>query len=111
MIEDTNHLVVPLKLSQEEYESIENLAACNYSPTQVAVYLTAPIDEFLYQYKKPDSLVREHYDRGVLLAQFEVDNKLLENAKSGNITATQEFKKAQEKRTFENHKNRILNEG
>lgn len=103
--------VVTLKLSQEEYETIENLAACNYSPKKCAIYLDCDIKEFLFQYKKPDSLVRFHYDKGVLNASFEIDNKLLENAKTGNITAAQEMKKAQEKTTFENHKMRIYNEG
>ena len=101
--------VIELKLSQEQYETIENLAACNYSPTQIAIYLDCDKAEFLRQFHKPDSLVREHYDRGILVAAFEIDNKLLENAKSGNITAGQEHKKAQEKRLFENQKLRILN--
>lgn len=103
--------VVTLKLSQEEYETIENLAACNYAPREIAVYLECDVVEFMRQFNKPDSLVRFHYDKGILTAQFEIDNKLLENAKSGNITATQEHKKAQDKRLFENHKMRILNEG
>jgi len=102
--------VVELKLSQEEYETIENLAACNYSPTQIAIYLSADKEELIRQCNKPDSLVKHHFDKGVLTAQFEVDNKILETAKSGNITAAQELKKLQDKRQFENHKMRILNE-
>ena len=103
--------VIELKLSQEEYETIENLAACNYSPKNCAVYLDCDVKEFLYQYNKPESLVRFHYDKGVLNASFEVDNKLLENAKSGNITAAQEIQKAQQLISSENHKMRIYNEG
>tara|TARA_R110001606_G_scaffold17436_2_gene67712 strand:- start:43 stop:372 length:330 start_codon:yes stop_codon:yes gene_type:complete len=106
-----NYLIVPLKLSQEEYETIEDLAACNYAPRDIATYLSCDINEFMLQYYKPDSLVRFHYNRGVLTAQAEIDSKVLENAKAGNITATQEHKKAQENRLFENHKMRILNEG
>lgn len=108
---ENHHIIVPLKLSQEEYETIENLAACNYGPRDCAIYLGADEKEFMIQYHTPDSLVRFHYNKGVLTAKFEVDNKLLENAKGGNITATQESKKAQQKQAFENHKNRILNEG
>lgn len=103
--------VVTLKLSQEEYETIEDLAACNYAPRECAVYLDCDVKEFLHQWRKPDSLVRFHYDKGILTAGFEIDNKLLENAKTGNITAAQEIKKAQEKTAFENHKMRIYNEG
>lgn len=110
-MEEQNHIIIPLKLSQEEYETIENLAAVNYAPREIAVYLDVDEKEFLLQFYNPKSTVRFHYEKGILAASFEVDNKLLENAKSGNITATQEIKKAQEKRAFENHKNRILNEG
>lgn len=103
--------VIELKLSQEEYETIENLAACNYTPSECAIYLDCDKKEFLKQYYKPESLVRFHYNKGILTASFEVNNKMLENAKSGNITAAQEITKAQEKRLFENHKMRIYNEG
>ncbi|WP_372744287.1 hypothetical protein [Lutibacter sp.] len=106
----SNYLQVSeLKLSQEQYEQIEDMAACNYAPTQIAIYLDCDQKEFLRQYHKPDSLVRFHYNKGILTAQFEIDEKLLQNAKTGNITASQEHKKAQEKRLFENQKLRILN--
>ncbi len=106
-----NLQVTELKLSQEQYETIEDLAACNYAPRQMAVYLDCDEAEFMRQYYKPDSLVRFHFNKGVLAANFEVDQKLLENAKTGNITASQEYKKAAEKREFYNQKMRILNEG
>ncbi|WP_271407311.1 hypothetical protein [Tenacibaculum soleae] len=100
----------PLKLSDEEFETIENLAACNYSPKQIALYLDLNFNSFETQYLTKTSKVRHHYNKGILTAAFEKDNKMLENAKSGNITAYQESNKAAEKRAFENHKNRILNE-
>ena len=100
----------PLKLSDEEFETIENLAATNFTPTAIATYLDVDKTLFLSEYHLPNSKVRFHYKKGVLTADFEIDNKLLENAKSGNITAAQESKKATEKRAFENHKHRILNE-
>lgn len=100
----------PLKLSDEEFETIENLAATNYGPRDIAIYLDIVLKDFLTEFHKPTSKVRHHYNKGILQASFEIDNKLLENAKSGNITAAQESKKASAKRAFENHKNRILNE-
>jgi len=100
----------PLKFSDEEFETIENLAACNFTPKNMALYLD--VDEILFEseYLNPTSKVRHHFNKGVLSAQFEKDNQILENAKSGNITAYQESNKASEKRAFENHKHRILNE-
>jgi hypothetical protein len=108
---DSLSIFNPLKLSQEEFETIENLSATNYGPRDIALYLEVPEQLFMVEYNNPDSTVRLHYNRGVLQANFEIDSKLLENAKTGNITAAQESKKATAKRAFENHKNRILNEG
>ncbi len=94
----------------EQLETIENMAACNYTISQIATYLS--IDKKLLQteYQDESSVVRHHYDKGILVAQFEINNKLLENAKSGNITAAQIFEKNKDKLIFENHKMRILNE-
>lgn len=100
----------PLKLSDEEFETIENLAACNYTPFHIAMYLDIEKRAFLSEYSNPESKVRHHYNKGVLQASFEKDNEILKNAKAGNITAYQESNKAAEKRAFENHKHRILNE-
>ena len=36
----------PLKLSDEEFETIENLAACNYTPEQIALYLDVNFNSF-----------------------------------------------------------------
>ncbi|WP_341221054.1 hypothetical protein [Polaribacter atrinae] len=101
----------PLKLSQEEFETIENLSATNYAPRDIAIYLELDISLFMVEFNNAASKVNYHYNRGRLVATFEKDNKMLENAKSGNITAYQESNKAAQKRAFENHKNRILNEG
>lgn len=99
-----------LELTEEQYETIEKLAGVNYGPKDIAMYLSLDLEKFLWACKNPDHKINYHYARGVLVAQFEVDNKLLDNAKSGNITATQEYKKASDKKKFENHKKRILNE-
>ncbi|MDN3665618.1 hypothetical protein ACFFU1_16695 [Algibacter miyuki] len=99
-----------LKLSQEEFETIENLAATNYAPSDIALYLDVDKQLFLQEFHNPASSVRHHYNKGCLVASFEKDNKMLENAKGGNITAYQESNKSAAKRAFENHKQRILNE-
>ena len=99
-----------LSLTEEQYQAIANLAATNYSIKDIATYLGINPSLLRREFENPESLVRFHYDKGILEAQFGIDNKLLENAKTGNITATQESKKATEKRAFDNHKHRILNE-
>jgi hypothetical protein len=99
-----------LQLTEEQYLTIEQLAGVNYGPKEIAMYLSLDLAKFLMACQNPDHKINYHYARGVLVAQFEVDNKLLDNAKSGNITATQEYKKASDKKKFDNHKRRILNE-
>jgi len=88
--------------------TIENLAAVNYRPSQISLYLGVNKRAFKLEYDNPDSLVREAYDRGQLTAQFEIDNAMLEAAKTGNLTATQIFDKHSEANKLENLKKRIL---
>ena len=96
-----------MKLSQEEYEQIEDLSAANYGVDKIALYLSQDKAEFRREWEKADSLVRHHYDRGQLVADFEINQKLLENARSGNITAAQIFEKNRERVQVENLKEQI----
>lgn len=104
-------LIPDLVLTEEQYAIIETAAASNFSPSQIAIYLGLNKRLFLEQYHLKDSFIREHYDKGILVSQFEINSQLGANARSGNITAAQVFDKAQSKVLFENHKMRILNEG
>ena len=104
-------IINPLQLTKEQFSNIEKLAALNYSAKDVAVYLGVDIKLFVSEYYNTESEVRFTYDRGRLRAAAEKDKAILDNATSGNITAYQESNKSAEKRAFENHKNRILNEG
>tara|TARA_R110002049_G_scaffold294507_2_gene481160 strand:+ start:2374 stop:2679 length:306 start_codon:yes stop_codon:yes gene_type:complete len=96
-----------MKLSQEEYEQIEDLSAANYGVDKIALYLSQDKAEFRREWEKEGSLVRHHYDRGQLVADFEINQKLLENARSGNITAAQIFEKNRERVQVENLKEQI----
>ena len=97
-----------VRLSQEEFEQIEDLAACNYSPEQIAKYLDIRKADFMdawYNHKHP---VRHHYDRGQLVADFEINQKALETAKAGNLTAMQIYQKNRDSVHLENLKKQIL---
>lgn len=98
------------ELTEEQYETIQTLAACNFSITQIAVYLCINKDKLQQAYEDPLSRVRHHYDKGILISEFEINNELVKNARGGNITASQVFDKNRRKRLFENHRDRILNE-
>lgn len=106
-----DYKVVPIKLSQEEYEALEKYAACNYTPEQIAICLDVDVLELKRQLAKPDSLVYHHYHKGLLESNFLISEKLLENAKSGNITAVDTFQKRQESVNLHNLKRKYLNGG
>lgn len=91
-----------LVFSDEELQQIEDLAASNYSPEKIALYFSLDKKEFLKLYNDRGSLVRFHYDRGTLVAEFEINQKQLELAKSGNITAAQIFLKESENNRVRN---------
>jgi hypothetical protein len=96
------------RFSDEELTAIHDLAGCNYSPEKIALYLDVDKKAFLQTWNIKDSFVREHYDRGKLVAEFNINNKQKELAEKGNITAAQIFLKEAEKNEVNNIRNRIL---
>lgn len=100
--------LIEIKLSDEELVQVEDLAACNYSPELVAKYLDVDKTAFMRLWYNKDSLVRTHYDRGQLVAEFSVNQKQKELAVAGNITAAQIFLKESEAQKFKNTLNQVL---
>ena len=80
-----------LKFSEEEYTSIHDLAGCNYSPEKIALYLDVDKKAFLQLWYQKESMVRQAYERGKLVSDFNISNKQKELAEAGNITAAQIF--------------------
>lgn len=97
-----------LKFSEEEFTQIEDLAANNYSPEKIALYLDVDKKAFMALWFNKQSDVRHHYNRGQLVAEFEVNNKQKELAVAGNITAAQIFLAQKEKTNLDNIRNRIF---
>ena len=97
------------ELSEEltEEQIIEQLAVCNYGPSDIALYLGLDKKKFLQEWNDLDSDIREHYDRGRLRAQALVNQKLLDNAQTGNITAAQIYEKNRAVTEVENLKRKI----
>ena len=100
--------LLDLKFSEEEYTAIHDLAGCNYSPEKIAVYLEVDKKAFMRLWYDKDSEVRKHYDRGILIAEFNINNKQKELAEKGNITAAQIFLKQAEKNEVNNIRNQCL---
>lgn len=107
-----------LTLTDEQLDQIESLAACNYSPADIAKFLGEDIAEFRKEFARgydesfPNEILQGNiayrYEAGRLKAKAEIDIKLLSNAKSGNLTAAQIYVKNAQEREFENIKMKIL---
>lgn len=97
-----------LRLSEEQLLQIETLAATNYAPRSIAKFLDVNEAVFVAEWQNKHSVVRHHYDKGILQAEFLISNGLLEHAQKGNITASQEFKKIARARHVENLKNEFF---
>lgn len=98
-------------LNPWQLQVIQDMAALNFSPSQIATYLTQNNKMFLEEWNKSESEIRHAYDKGILQSQYQTASSMSANARSGNITAFQIFEKTQDKILFENHKNRVFNEG
>lgn len=95
-------------LTEEEEKMIMDMAACNFTPSSIAKALDYSHKDFLLKWMDKRSAVREAYDAGKLLADFQVINKQRELAESGNITAAQIFLKETKEREIANIRDKIL---
>lgn len=89
-------------------ETIEALAAANYGPSDIALYIGHNRKSFLTEWNNPESKIRYHYNRGRLKASFEVDTNMQQNAAAGNITAAQIFYKRVEEQKVADLKHKIF---
>ncbi|MFL9844736.1 hypothetical protein [Flavobacterium rhizosphaerae] len=98
----------PLSLAEEQLKAVSDLAAVNYSPEKIALYLGVDKKLFLQHWYDHDTDIRIAYDGGQLEAEFLTNQKQLELAKSGNITAAQIYFKEAEKVRVDNIRKQIL---
>lgn len=89
-------------------QTVERLAAVNYSYDEMAIYVNMKKSAFRNEATKEDSVIWTAIQRGRLKAEFEINDKLSQNAQSGNITAAQQFQKIKEQKEVENLKARIF---
>jgi hypothetical protein len=93
-------------LTVEELEQLEKLAGANYSIEDLAVFFNRDKKLFTEAFNAPDSELKFHYNRGQLIVQAEINIKLYDSAKEGNITASQQLQKAAAHNKLENAKKR-----
>ncbi|SFU48987.1 hypothetical protein SAMN05216480_10533 [Pustulibacterium marinum] len=97
-----------LRLAQEEFDSIEQLAGVGYTPEKIAQYLDVDKELFMKRWHIKDSPIRYAYDKGALQTEFNTLNQQRELAESGNITAAQIFLKEKERIRIDNIRKQCL---
>ncbi len=100
--------LITLSLSPEDLETIKEMAACNFSPGQIALQLGVKRQAFLSIFNDKESDIRQSYDAGKLGTTFAIMSKQKELAESGNITAAQIFLKEADRIEFENIKRKTF---
>lgn len=91
-----------------DLEQIEELAACNYTPAQMAVFLDVDKKEFTTAFYNENHEVHRAVMRGKLSADIEINQKLLANAKAGNITAIQIYQNNRESKELKTYKEKLF---
>ena len=97
-----------MEFTQEQFETIENLAGINYTIRQLAMYFDISAQLLYNEYENKESEFAYHFDRGRLMASADVDMQLLKDAKAGNMTAAAMFKKAEQASRINNLKNELF---
>ncbi len=101
-------LINDLKLTDEEFETIQQLSGLNYTKSQIAMYMDIPLNEFVRAINLPNSKIEFYMTKGKLESDFLINQKLQANAESGNITAVQELNKMKTAISIEQIKSRLL---
>jgi len=97
----------PEWLGKINWDELEKLAAVGYSPEKIAMYFDVPKIEFMYYYMLEGSLLKYHYDRGILYYQAKEGLSMLEDADQ-NATQAQRLDKLRETTNFRNAIDEII---
>jgi len=91
----------PPWLEKIDMDQLEKLAAVGYSAEKIAMYFLVKKVEFMYYFMLEDSLLRYHFDRGILYHQAKEGIKLIDSAES-NATQAQRLDKLRDTQNFRN---------
>lgn len=91
-------------------QTVERLAAVNYSFDEMAIYVGMKKSTFRKEATTEDSVIWTAIQRGKLKVKFDIDDKLSQNASSGNITAAQIWKKNYDEAEFQRYKDLVYGE-
>lgn len=79
-------------LTDKEKEFIVNFGALSYNPNMMQPILEWDIKEIEKEFKNENSELKTHYNKGNALADYVLNVKLFEMAKSGDLKAMQQYR-------------------
>lgn len=97
-----------MEFTVEQFDIIRQLAGINYTVRQVAIYFGIEVNSLFLQYQDKDSEFYQNFERGRLMASADVDMKLLNDAKGGNLSANAQYKKAAKAAQLANLKDELF---
>ena len=92
----------------DKIEELETIAAVGYSPEKIALYFDIPADIFLQEFYSPDSRIRYHYERGILVNEANESIATQQAANAGNATQAQRLDRRRFQIEFQQLKERII---
>jgi hypothetical protein len=92
----------------DKIEELENIAAIGYTPDKIALYFGVDEDLFMQEFNNPESKIRYHYDRGILVNEADEAIATQRAANDGNATQAQRLDKKRFQVMFQQLKERII---
>jgi hypothetical protein len=98
---------LPEWLFEIDWDEYEKLAAIGYTPEKIAMFYKVKKQEFMYYFMLMNSVLKSHYDRGILFYKAKDGFKMLESAEI-NVTQAQRLDKLRNENAFESAKDEII---
>lgn len=95
-----------IELTDEQ--TIEQLAGAGYGPREIAIFLNTDVRAFKKQWDDPNSTIRYHYDRGILMVEGKIAMGIAGLA-VGDPAAAKQHMQIVAAREFKNTNTKLLN--
>lgn len=92
----------------DKVQELEDIAAIGYTPDKVAMYFDVRVDDFMHEFNRPDSRIRYHYNRGILVNEAQEAIATQQAANGGNATQAQRLDRKRFQVMFQEMKERII---
>ena len=99
-----------MNFTEEQIQHIEDMAGLGYGFEMIAMYLNIDKNMIKTEFEDENSEFRQHFERGKLVSDVDIEKKLIGLSKEGNIDAIQELNKIKFYRSVENVKKEVKNE-